>query len=100
MITKKQPTHVPYMLIVYTRFVGGGNTRGSHIVATSTYFGKKGKTLRNYDHALSGEENHLTTAWKFVTKQTTGTADVYQLVGVSDNPTGSGNAWIFNRVGV
>ena len=100
MITKNQPTHVPYMLIIYTRYAGPTNTQGSRIIATSTYFGKNGRVIRNRDPALSGEENHLTTAWKFIAKHATGTTDEYQLVGVSDNPTGSGNAWIFERVGV
>ena len=99
MTTQNQPTHVPYMMIVYTRFAGPTNTQGSRIIATSTHFGKGGKTFHNYDHALTGEENHRAAAWKFAAKHTANPTDCYELVGVSDNPSGSGQAWIFKLKG-
>lgn len=87
-------THIPYLTIVYTRFVGPSNTKGSRIVATSTYFGKNSKIEHNKDDALSSTENHLTAARKFLAKNT---SDTFELIGQSDNPTGSGSAWIFKR---
>ena len=97
MITKNQPTHVPYMLIIYTRYAGPTNTQGSRIIATSNYFGRKSKTTLNRDPALSGDENHLKAALKFLSHSVQGAA--YELVGQSDNPTGSGMAFVFKRVG-
>jgi hypothetical protein len=87
-------THIPYLTIVYTRFVSPSNTQGSRIVATSTYFGKKGKTMLNYDHALNSHENHRAAARKFLAKNT---SDTFDLIGQSDNPSGSGTAWVFER---
>ena len=92
--------NIPYMTIVYTRYAGPTNTQGSRIVATSTYFGKKGKAMLNYDHALNSHENHRAAAWKLLNKNTTHpTVDTYELIGQSDNPSGSGTAWVFKRVG-
>lgn len=90
-----------YLTIIYTRFAGATNTQGSRIVATSTYFGKKGKVSHNYLHEYGGTENHLTAAFKFMGKHY-GDADRhnFELVGISDNPTGSGMAFVFKRVGV
>ena len=87
----------PYLTIVYTRFVGATATRGSRIMATSTYFGRKPKTMVNYDHALSGEENHLAAAMKYLSNSAKGSE--WELIGISDNPSGSGQAWIFNLKG-
>ena len=89
-----------YLTIVYTRFAGATNTQGSRIVATSTYFGKKDKVSHNYLHEYGGTENHLTAAFKFMGKHY-GDADRhnFELVGISDNPTGSGMAFVFKRVG-
>jgi hypothetical protein len=89
-------TPIPYLTIVYTRFAGPTNTQGSRIIATSTYFGKKGKAMLNYDHALNSHENHRAAAWKFLAKNT---SDTFELIGQSDNPSGSGTAWVFKRVG-
>jgi hypothetical protein len=90
-----------YLIIIYTRFAGATNTQGSRIVATSTYFGKTSKVSHNYLHEYGGTENHLTAAFKFLRKHY-GEADGYnfELVGQSDNPTGSGMAFVFKRVGV
>jgi hypothetical protein len=92
-------SHIPYMIIIYTRFAGPTNTRGSRIVATATYFGKNSKVEHNKDDALSSEENHLAAAMKFLAKHTSGLHGV-ELIGQSDNPTGSGMAFVFKRVGV
>lgn len=90
-----------YLTIIYTRFAGATNTQGSRIVATSTHFGKKGKVSHNYLHEYGGTENHLTAAFKFMGKHY-GDADRhnFELVGISDNPTGSGMAFVFKRAGV
>ena len=93
-------TYTPYLTIIYTRFAGATNTQGSRIIATSNHFGRKAKAVHNKDDALSSDENHLKAAWKLLHKNTTHpTVDTYELVGQSDNPTGSGNAWVFKRVG-
>jgi hypothetical protein len=84
------------MIIVYTRFAGATNTRGSRIVATTTYFGRSVKTEHNKNDALSGDENHLSAAWKVMVKAAQA-RHVYELVGQSDNPSGSGSAWVFKR---
>jgi len=84
-----------YLTIIYTRFAGATNTKGSRIVATATYFGKNGKRERNYDHALSGHENHEAAAWAFMDKHSARPVNEYELLGVSDNPSGSGNAFVF-----
>ena len=88
-------THTPYLTLIYTHFVGPNNTKGSRIVATSTYFGKKSRVEHNKDDALSSDENHLAAAWKLLTKDA---RHVYELIGQSDNPSGSGTAWVFKRV--
>ena len=90
-----------YLTIVYTRSAGATNTRGSRIVATSTYFGKNSKVEHNYLHEYGGTENHLTAAFKFMGKHY-GDADRhnFELIGISDNPSGSGMAFVFKRVGV
>ena len=90
-----------YLIIIYTRFAGATNTQGSRIVATSTYFGKTSKVSHNYLHEYGGTENHLTAAFKFLRKHY-GEADGhnFELVGQSDNPSGSGVAFVFKRVGV
>ena len=90
-----------YLTIVYTRFAGATNTQGSRIIATANYFGKKAKVAHNYLHEYGGTENHLTAAFKFMGKHY-GDADRhnFELVGQSDNPTGSGMAFVFKRVGV
>ena len=90
-----------YLIIVYTRFAGPTNTRGSRIVAAATYFGKRDTVSHNYLHEYGGTENHLTAAFKFLGKHL-GDADRhnFELVGQSDNPTGSGMAFVFKRVGV
>jgi len=98
MTTQNQPTHVPYMMIIFTRFAGATNTRGSRIIATSTYFGKGSKVTHNKNDALSSDENHLRAALKLLQKHTVN-PDSYELVGQSDNPTGSGQAWIFKLKG-
>lgn len=87
--------NIPYLTIIYTRFAGPTNTQGSRIVATSTYFGRKSKTTVNYDHALSGGENHLAAARKYLGHCVRGAE--WELIGVGDNPTGSGSAWVFKR---
>jgi hypothetical protein len=84
-----------YLTIVYTRFAGATNTKGSRIVATATYFEKRGKRERNYDHALSGDANHEAAAWAFMDKHSARPVNEYELLGVSDNPSGSGNAFVF-----
>jgi hypothetical protein len=96
-----QPAIDNYLTIVYTRFAGATNTQGSRIIATATYFGKKGKVSHNYLHEYGGTENHLTAAFKLMGKQY-GNADRhnFELIGQSDNPTGSGMAFVFKRVGV
>lgn len=92
-----------YLVIIYTRFAGATNTRGSRIVATSTYFGKNSKVEHNYLHEYGGTENHLTAAFKLLMKHRVAADDLqgnFELVGISDNPTGSGMAFVFKRVGV
>jgi len=87
-----------YLVIIYTRFAGATNTQGSRIVATSTYFGKTSKVSHNYLHEYGGTENHLTAAFKFLTKHLdTDDRGNFELVGQSDNPTGSGMAFVFKR---
>ena len=88
------------LTIVYTRFAGATNTKGSRIVATATYFGKRGKRERSYDHALSGHENHEAAAWAFMDKHSARPIGEYELLGISDNPSGSGNAFVFKWKGV
>lgn len=88
------------LIIVYTRFAGATNTKGSRIIATATYFGKNGKRERNYDHALSGHENHEAAAWAFLHSHTAKPTHEYELLGISDNPSGSGNAFVFKWKGV
>jgi hypothetical protein len=91
-----------YLTIIYTRFVGPSNTKGSRIVATSTYFGKNSKVEHNYLHEYGGTENHLTAAFKLLMKHRVAADDLqgnFELVGQSDNPTGSGMAFVFKRVG-
>lgn len=88
-----------YLTIVYTRFVGASSTKGSRIVATATYYGKNGKRERNYDHALSGDENHEKTAWAFMHTHTARPTHEYELLGIGDNPSGSGYAFVFKWKG-
>ena len=88
-----------YLTIVYTRFVGASSTKGSRIVATATYYGKNGKRERNYDHALSGDENHEAAARAFLDKNSARPVNEYELLGVSDNPSGSGHAFVFKWKG-
>lgn len=91
-------THVPYLIIVYTRYAGSTDTKGSRIIATSNHFGKKGKVEHRYLDEYSGEENHKTAAFKFIGKfLDLEDKGKYDLIGVSDHPAGSGNAWIFKR---
>ena len=85
------------LTIVYTRFAGPTDTKGSRIVATSIYYGKNGKRERNYDHALSRDENHEAAAWAFLDKHSGRPVGEYTLLGVSDNPSGSGYAFVFQR---
>ena len=90
-----------YLVIIYTRFAGATNTQSSRIIATSTYFGKTSKVSHNYLHQYGGTENHLTAAFKFLTKHLdTDDRGNFELVGQSDNPSGSGVAFVFKRVGV
>jgi hypothetical protein len=88
------------LTIVYTRFAGATDTKGSRIVATATYFGKNSKRERSYDHALSGHENHEAAAWAFLDKYAARPVSEYELLGISDNPSGSGNAFVFKWKGV
>lgn len=92
------------LTIVYTRFAGATNTKGSRIVATSTYYGKNSKREHHYDHALSGSENHEAAAWGFLdgflNKYTTRPVSEYELLGISDNPSGSGCAFVFKWKGI
>ena len=70
------------------------------IIATANHFGKKAKVAHNYLHEYNGEENHKTAAFKFLLKHLDkDDRGNFELVGMSDNPTGSGTAWIFKRVG-
>lgn len=87
-------THTPYVTIVYTHYVGPTDTKGSRIVATAQYFGRKSRTTVSRNPAMSGDDNHLAAAFAFLAKNT---SDVFELIGVSDHPTGSGSAWIFKR---
>ena len=94
-------TYTPYLTIIFTRFAGATNARGSRIVATATCFGRKAKAEHNYLHEYGGDENHLKAALKLLHEHTTHpTVDTYELVGQSDNPSGSGMALVFKRVGV
>lgn len=94
-------THTPYLTIIYTRFAGATNTQGSRIIATANHFGKKDKVTHNYLHEYGGEENHKTAAFKFLLKHLDkDDRGNFELVGQSDNPTGSGMAFVFKRVGV
>jgi hypothetical protein len=88
------------LTIVYTRFAGATNTKGSRIIATATYFGKNSKRERNYDHALSGHENHEAAAWAFLDKHAARPVSEYELLGISDNPSGSGCAFVFKWKGI
>jgi hypothetical protein len=88
------------LTIVYTRFAGATDTKGSRIVATATYFGKNSRRERSYDHALSGHENHEAAAWAFLDKYAARPVSEYELLGISDNPSGSGYAFVFKWKGV
>jgi hypothetical protein len=90
----------PYLIIIYTRFAGATNTKGSRIVATATYFGKNSKRERNIDHALSGSENHEAAAWAFLDKHAARPVSEYELLGIGDNPSGSGCAFVFKWKGI
>ena len=81
----------PYMTIIYTRYAGPTNTRGSRIVASAP-FGPRKKVEVNYDHAL-GAGNHLVAAQKFLQH---GNAQ-YDLIGHGDAPDGAGYAYVFKR---
>jgi hypothetical protein len=93
-------THVPYLTIIYTRFAGATDTRGSRIIATTNHFGKKSRTTHNYLHEYSGDENHKTAAFKLLLnhfdKDDRGN---FELIGQTDSPTGEGNAFVFKRIG-
>jgi hypothetical protein len=95
-----QPAIDTYLIIVYTRFSGATNTKGSRIIAHSANRSSK-KVEHNYLHEYGGTENHLTAAFKFMGKHY-GDADRhnFELIGTSENPTGSGMAFVFKRVGV
>ena len=40
-------TYTPYVVIIYTKFVGATDTEGSRIIATSNYFGKESRVTHN-----------------------------------------------------
>lgn len=82
----------PFMTIIYTRFVGATNTRGSRIVASAP-FGPRKKVEVAYDHALAAAKNHLAAAQKFLQHGYT----QYDLIGHGDAPDGAGYAYIFKR---
>lgn len=93
-------TYTPYVCIIYTQFKGATDTKGGRIIATSNYFGKKSRVTHNYLHEYSGEGNHQAAALKLLSKylEEDDRAN-FELIGVSDHPTGTGNAWVFQRKG-
>lgn len=91
-------THTPYVCIIYTKFVGATDTKGSRIIATSNYFGKKSRATLNYLHEHTASGNHRAAALKLLWKQIEQDDRAnFELVGISDHPNGSGNAWVFER---
>ena len=93
-------TYTPYVCIIYTKFAGATDTKGSRIIATSNYFGKKARVTLNYSHEHTGSGNHRAAALKLLSKylEEDDRAN-FELVGMSDHPAGTGNAWVFERKG-
>jgi hypothetical protein len=93
-------TYTPYVVIIYTKFVGATDTKGSRIIATSNYFGKKSRVTQNYLHEYTGEGNHKAAALRLLLEHLDQDDRAnFELIGVSDHPTGTGNAWVFQRKG-
>jgi hypothetical protein len=81
-----------YMIIIYTRFVSGSNTKGSRIAAFAPH-GRKVEVNKN--HALLSDENHLAAAQEWIKKNAQRIASRLTLIGHGDTPTGSGYAFVF-----
>lgn len=87
---------INYFTIVYTRYQSATAHKGARIVAHGGHATKK--IEQTYDCRLSGEANHRAAAVKYITKRLAGDgAAPYYLIGQSDNPTGSGLAYVFSQ---
>jgi hypothetical protein len=97
--------NAPYAVIIYTRYHGPTNTRGSRIVATAAGSGhsrpaRSSRLSLPYDGSTTGSDPHLAAAKALFTKMTAFPLAAWQLVGIGDNPTGSGWAFVFVRATV
>ena len=85
--------YVPYALTVYTRYVGPTNTRGAKIMAYEKSGARGKKLMFDYDYAAS--DRHQTAAIEYLRKRIMEKDEQWRLIAHSDNPSGTGYAYLF-----
>jgi hypothetical protein len=88
--------YVPYALTIYTRYVGPTNTRGAKIMAYEKS-GRGKKMMFDYDYAAS--DRHQTAAIEYLRKRIMEKDEQWRLIAHSDNPSGTGCAFLFLFIG-
>ena len=89
--------YVPYALTLYTRYVGPTNTRGAKIMAYEKSGGRGKKVMFDYDYAAS--DRHQTAAIEYLRKRIMEKDEQWRLIAHSDNPSGTGYAYLFLFIG-
>lgn len=89
--------YVPYALTVYTRYVGPTNTRGAKIMAYEKSGGRSKKLMFDLDHADSNR--HQTAAIEYLRQRIMEKDERWRLIAHSDNPSGTGYAFLFLLIG-
>ena len=89
--------YVPYALTVYTRYMGATNTRGPKIMAYEKSGASRKKLMFDLDHADSNR--HQTAAIEYLRKRIMEKDERWQLIAHSDNPSGTGYAYLFLLTG-
>lgn len=91
--TQVRTEYVPYALTVYTRYVGATNTRGPKIMAYEKSGARGKKMTFDYDYAAS--DRHQTAAIEYLRKRIMEKDEQWRLIAHSDNPSGTGYAYLF-----
>jgi hypothetical protein len=88
--------YVPYVLTVYTRYVGATNTRGPKIMAYEKSGANRKKLMVDLDHADT--DRHQAAAVEYLCKRIIRDNETWQLIANSDNPSGTGGAYLFQLI--
>ena len=90
--TQVPTEYVPYALTLYTRYVPPTDTRGSKIMVYEKD-GRGKKMTFDYDYAAS--DRHQTAAIEYLRKRIMEKDEQWRLIAHSDNPSGTGYAYLF-----